>query len=80
MYRLLTFRTSQVASQKRKWEEGKCIVLDDSYQHEVWNETDEARVVLLVDIWHPDVTKEEKNSINEMFDYSAKMGWLGKSK
>ena len=46
----------------------------------MWNETDEARVVLLVDIWHPDVTKEEKNSINEMFDYSAKMGWLGKSK
>ncbi|GMI01283.1 hypothetical protein TrLO_g1110 [Triparma laevis f. longispina] len=69
----------KVASQKRKWEEGKCIVLDDSYQHEVWNETSEARVVLLVDIWHPDVTKDERNSINEMFDYSAKMGWLKNS-
>ena len=29
------------------------IIFDDSFEHEVWNETDEPRIVLIVDLWHP---------------------------
>ena len=36
------------------------------------------RVLLLFDVWHPDVTKEERKSIEEMFEYSQKMGWMSK--
>ena len=28
------------------------MVFDDSYEHEVWNKTEEERVLLLVDFWH----------------------------
>ena len=39
------------------WQEGKCLLFDDSYDHEVWNETDGWRVVLFVDfvrpVWFP---------------------------
>jgi beta-hydroxylase len=39
------------------WEEGKCLLFDDSYNHEVWNDTDSWRVVLFVDyerpVWFP---------------------------
>jgi beta-hydroxylase len=35
------------------WEEGKCIVFDDYYEHEVWNDTDEHRVVLFFDVDRP---------------------------
>lgn len=35
------------------WHEGKCLVFDDTYYHEVWNETDETRVVLLVQFERP---------------------------
>lgn len=35
------------------WQEGKCLVFDDTYFHEVWNETDETRVVLLVQFGRP---------------------------
>ena len=35
------------------WQEGKCLVFDDTYHHEVWNETDETRVVLLVQFERP---------------------------
>jgi beta-hydroxylase len=31
------------------WEEGKCVIFDDTYKHEVWNDTDGIRVVLLFD-------------------------------
>jgi len=35
------------------WEEGKCLVFDDSQNHEVWNDTDETRVVLLLQFRRP---------------------------
>ena len=35
------------------WEEGKCVVFDDYYEHEVWNDTDQARVVLFFDVDRP---------------------------
>ena len=41
----------RVGDQVREWKEGKVVVLDDSYEHEVWNETGDIRVLLLVDVW-----------------------------
>ncbi len=35
------------------WEEGKSVVFDDTYPHEVWNDSDEVRVVLLMDVIRP---------------------------
>lgn len=35
------------------WEEGKCLVFDDTYEHEVLNDTDEQRVVLFLDFDRP---------------------------
>lgn len=35
------------------WEEGRSVVFDDTYPHEVWNDTDEERVVLFVDFVRP---------------------------
>ena len=35
------------------WRSGKAFVFDDTYQHEVWNDTEEERVVLLLDVFRP---------------------------
>jgi len=35
------------------WDEGKCIVFDDSYEHEVQNNTGQQRVVLFFDVLRP---------------------------
>lgn len=35
------------------WEEGKAVVFDDSRPHQVWNDTNERRVVLLIDVPRP---------------------------
>jgi beta-hydroxylase len=35
------------------WQEGKCVVFDDHYEHEVWNDTDEQRAVLFFDVDRP---------------------------
>ena len=40
--------------------EGKCLVFDDSFLHEAYNDhPTEPRVVLIIDFWHPDFTDEE---------------------
>lgn len=61
----------RVGPMVREWQPGQALVLDDAYRHAVWNETDEARVLLLVDIWHPDVTMQERNEIIQMFSEAA---------
>lgn len=43
--------------EKRQWEEGKCIVFDDSYEHSVEHNGDTIRVVLLINFWHPDMDR-----------------------
>lgn len=35
------------------WQEGKVVVFDDTFDHEVWNNTSETRVVLLIDVVRP---------------------------
>jgi beta-hydroxylase len=38
----------RVDNEIRHWEEGKCMLFDDSFRHEAWNETNETRVVLFI--------------------------------
>jgi beta-hydroxylase len=35
------------------WGEGDSFLFDDTYEHEVWNDTDETRVILLVQVRRP---------------------------
>lgn len=38
----------QIENETHYWEAGKTMVFDDTYDHEVWNKTNEDRVVLLI--------------------------------
>jgi aspartate beta-hydroxylase len=64
----------RVATSVRSYEQDQALVLDDAYDHEVWNDTSENRVVLLVDIWHPDVTQAEKEAVVDMFQAAKRDG------
>lgn len=43
----------RVGDDYASWEEGKSMVFDDTFYHEVWNDTDGTRVVLFLDIVRP---------------------------
>jgi len=43
----------RVGDEIKAWQEGKVFVLDDTYEHEVWNDTDQERVILLFDFDRP---------------------------
>lgn len=43
----------RVADTIAHWEEGRTMFFDDTYNHEVWNDTDGVRVVLFLDVLRP---------------------------
>jgi aspartyl/asparaginyl beta-hydroxylase (cupin superfamily) len=49
----------RVGSEQRTWEEGRVMVFDDSFEHEVWNHSDQVRIVLFMNFWHPCFSAEE---------------------
>lgn len=53
----------RVGQEKRTWEEGKFIIFDDSFEHEVWHNGKELRLVLIVDFWHPELTDQQKKTL-----------------
>jgi len=62
----------RVGNTEVPWLEGQSVVFDDSFEHEVWNRTAVDRVVLLFDVWHPDLTLAERICISEMFSQASK--------
>jgi beta-hydroxylase len=43
----------RVSDQVTSWEEGRLLVFDETHEHEVWNDTDQNRVVLLFYVVRP---------------------------
>ncbi len=43
----------RVGEDIRHWQEGESMIFDDTFNHEVWNDTDQTRVVLFVDVLRP---------------------------
>lgn len=48
--------------ERRKWSLGEALILNDSYIHGVYNNTNSDRVVLLIDLPHPDASLDQITS------------------
>lgn len=58
----------RVGNETREWEEGKLLVFDDSIEHEAWNDSDRDRVILIFDVWRPELTEADRRAITTMFE------------
>ncbi|XP_060068728.1 aspartate beta-hydroxylase domain-containing protein 2-like [Ylistrum balloti] len=58
-----------VAGSCSQWRQGACLLFDDAHLHSVVHEGDQDqwRAVLIVDLWHPNVTRSERSIINKIF-------------
>lgn len=43
----------RVGDVRTGWREGEAIVFDDTFEHEVWNDSDDVRIVLFIDFVRP---------------------------
>lgn len=53
----------RVGNVTREWRVGEAFVFDDTIEHEAWNQSNETRVVLIADIWHPHLSATEREWI-----------------
>ena len=58
----------RVGNETREWREGEALIFDDSFEHEAWNRSDSTRVVLLFEIWRPEITLDEREALTAIFE------------
>ena len=42
-------------------------MFDDTIEHEAWNNSDRDRVVLIFDIWRPELSEQERREVAALF-------------
>ncbi|XP_038665394.1 aspartyl/asparaginyl beta-hydroxylase isoform X13 [Scyliorhinus canicula] len=52
------------ANDTREWKEGKVIIFDDSFEHEVWQDANSYRLIFIVDVWHPELTPHQRRTLS----------------
>jgi aspartyl/asparaginyl beta-hydroxylase (cupin superfamily) len=58
----------RVGAETRDWREGEAWVFDDTLDHEAWNDSDEKRVIVMIDIWNPLLTMAERALVSELLN------------
>ncbi len=58
----------RVGNERREWQEGKLLIFDDSIEHEAKNPSSEIRIILLFEIWRPELSEAERQGISAIFD------------
>jgi aspartyl/asparaginyl beta-hydroxylase (cupin superfamily) len=56
----------RVGTETRCWTAGEVLLFDDSFEHEVWNHTPFDRCVLIVDVWHRGLSRDEITLFREI--------------
>lgn len=58
----------RVGNEVRTVEAGKMMIFDDSVEHEAWNDSKETRMILLFEIWRPELDTAERAALTAMFE------------
>lgn len=69
----------RVGNETREWREGEAWLFDDTIQHEAWNESGEDRVILIFDIWRPELTEAEREMVRALFAAVDSYGGAGQA-
>ncbi|MHA7872095.1 MAG: aspartyl/asparaginyl beta-hydroxylase domain-containing protein [Hyphococcus sp.] len=66
----------RVGNQERQWRQGEMLIFDDSIEHEAQNTGSSDRIILLFDIWRPELSEEERSFIAMIFEAIEDYGVL----
>jgi aspartyl/asparaginyl beta-hydroxylase (cupin superfamily) len=58
-------------SEAHAWEKGRLMIFDDSIEHEAWNDSDAERIVLLFEIWRPELDQRERAEVSALLALSG---------
>jgi aspartyl/asparaginyl beta-hydroxylase (cupin superfamily) len=66
----------RVGAETRAWREGELLIFDDSFEHEAWNRGSADRIVLLFEVWRPDIDDAERAAITALLESVQNHGAL----
>jgi aspartate beta-hydroxylase len=58
----------RVGNEARPWVAGEAWVFDDTMDHEAWNDSDQQRIILITDCWHPHLSAMERDLVRAFFE------------
>jgi aspartyl/asparaginyl beta-hydroxylase (cupin superfamily) len=58
----------RVGNEVHHWKKGELVVFDDSIEHEAWNNSQHNRIVLIFDIWRPELTELERKWVTKLLE------------
>jgi aspartyl/asparaginyl beta-hydroxylase (cupin superfamily) len=58
----------RVGNETRPWLQGRAWAFDDTIEHEAWNRSGDTRVILLFEVWRPELTEGERARVCSMFE------------
>jgi aspartyl/asparaginyl beta-hydroxylase (cupin superfamily) len=58
----------RVGNETRAWRQGEVVLFDDSVEHEAWNLSKELRVVMIFDVWRPELSEKERILVGAMLE------------
>ncbi|MGA1850791.1 aspartyl/asparaginyl beta-hydroxylase domain-containing protein [Sphingobium yanoikuyae] len=64
----------RVGAETRAWVPGEMLIFDDSIEHEAWNRGNDTRVVLLFEVWRPEIHAEERIALTRLFEAIDQFG------
>jgi aspartyl/asparaginyl beta-hydroxylase (cupin superfamily) len=64
----------RVGGETRFWREGEAIAFDDTIEHEAMNPTGQLRAVLILDVWNPYLTAEERVVLTRSMEIADQVG------
>lgn len=56
-----------IGEQRVAWTEGGVVLLDTAFVHKTWNGAATPRVVLVADVWHPDLSAAEVTALEALY-------------
>src|SRR5581483_11669233 len=57
----------RVGNEVRAVEQDRLMIFDDTIEHEAWNDGNATRVVLLFEVWRPELEDAEKTALTALF-------------
>ena len=58
----------RVGNHQREWRQGELLVFDDSMEHEAWNRSDAQRIILLFEIWRPEIGEADREALTLLLE------------
>ncbi len=56
----------RVGNEVREWRPGRLLIFDDTIEHEAWNLSDRERIILIFEIWRPELSDRQRGLVSRL--------------